>query len=123
VPVFTDVLKLLAAIAALATALITLNKTGVVDVPLVNEVPAFQNSPAPDVDFPPPSTKVAVPDVRGLTVEEAQQQIEDRGLVVRSISSIAVELCDYGEGMVESSLPPEGWEVGEGEGVTLYVCG
>jgi PASTA domain-containing protein len=112
-------IELLTALVLLAAALIGLNKAGVVEVPVVNEVPIFQ----PDDDFPTPPIKVAVPDVRGLSLQEAQDTLAERGLGVQGIESRPIQLCQYEQGMVEDTLPPAGVEISEGEDVILYVCG
>lgn len=61
---------------------------------------------------------VAVPDVEGLTVEEAVQQIEDVGLVP-DIQDVDDDEVD--EGRVVSTSPDAGVELEPGETVTLNV--
>lgn len=61
---------------------------------------------------------VAVPDVEGLTVEEAAQQIEDVGLVP-DIQEVDDDEVD--EGRVVSTSPDAGVELEPGETVTLNV--
>jgi len=127
-------IEFLTAIVILVIALMSLmglNKTGVIEVPVINQIPALQNDDSGGGGggggggngVPPEPIKVAVPDVRGLSLEEAQDTIADRGLRVQRIESRAIQLCQNEPGMVEETLPPAGTEITEGGGVTLYVCG
>lgn len=120
-----EFLGLLAALVALATALIGLNKAGVIDVPVVNQVPALDNDGGGGGgnNFPTLPKQVAVPEVRGLSLKDAQARLSDRGFTVKSVQSIAIELCEYEQGAVENTLPPPGQQMNEGGGVVVYVCG
>jgi hypothetical protein len=116
--------ELITAIVILVGTLIGLNKGGVIEVPVINQVPAMQNGGGGGGNtVPTQPIKVAVPDVRGLSLQEAQNTIADRGLRIQRIGSTAIQLCEYESGMVETTLPPAGTEIAEGEGVILYICG
>src|SRR5688572_353844 len=94
------VIELLVAIVVLVTALIGLNKADVIEVPVINEIPAFQpdggnggTDNGGEIVPPPEPTLVAVPDVRGLSVEEAAAKVEESGLVV--VAKDPVQVCQF----------------------------
>lgn len=117
-------LELLTAFVILATALIGLNKTGVVEVPVIDDVPPLQHGGGGgEIDIPDEPVRVAVPDVRGDSLEEARDTLEERGLEVQRVDSIPIQLCDYETGTIERTLPPAGTEIPQGSGVIVYVCG
>ncbi|WP_193597455.1 Stk1 family PASTA domain-containing Ser/Thr kinase [Microbacterium sp. YJN-G] len=68
----------------------------------------------PDV----PATSVTVPNLVGLTLEKAEAELEDAGLVgdVRNETS-----ADFDEGDVIRSQPGTGAKVSEGESIIVYV--
>jgi hypothetical protein len=119
-------IELLTAVVVLTTALVGLNKAGIATVPLVNQVTIFQSGGNPPIVFPPSpgptqSTKIAVPDVRGLLLQEARERIDEEGfnIVERPRS---VKNCDFEAGRVDDTNPPAGVMSNEGGPVTVYVC-
>ena len=91
-----EIIALITALVVLSTAVLgLLNKTGVVEVPVISQVPIFQN----DGDGRGGGggggvVTVAVPDVRGMTVDEASAALTEAGFRVERVDSIAIELCD-----------------------------
>lgn len=65
--------------------------------------------------------QVRVPDVTGVTIEEAEQRIEDAGLAVGSME--ATESADAEQGTVLSQTPEAGMSVRRGTAVDLVVAG
>lgn len=121
-----EIIALITALVVLATAALgLLNKTGVVEVPVISQVPIFQNDGDGGGDGGGGGggiVTVAVPDVRGMTVDEASATLTEAGFHVERVDSIAIELCDQ-QGLIEGSLPPAGAQWPKGEGVTLTRCG
>ncbi len=120
-----EFIGLLTAIVVLATALISLNKTGVIgggdDSPSTPVSPSGgDGSNGGVVNPPPPSTKIKVPELRGMTQQQAQEKLAEVGLSVQSIEPIRP--CRYEPGVVEQSGPPTGWEMTKGDDVVLFVC-
>jgi PASTA domain len=126
---------LLAAIIGLATAVIVLlaalNKTGTVEVPVIREVSVLQPSNEP----PPPPTAteitesttdtVPVPEVLGLTEDDAKNKLAEQNLVPESGETVPMTVCEpeaLSAGEVESTDPSIGEEVNEGSTVVLHVC-
>jgi beta-lactam-binding protein with PASTA domain len=109
--------------------LAALNKSGAVEVPVIREVSVLQpsdsdsNSPTPrptTIEPTEPSTEtVLVPDVVGLSQEEAENKLVEANLEA-SVEPVATALCEHESGEVERTLPPVGTEVSET--VVLYVC-
>lgn len=121
-----EFIGLLTAIVVLITALISLSRTGVIGGD--NGSPNTPIRPG-DVDtggdgdgieIPPPSTRVKVPELRGTSVQQAQEKLAAVGLKVQSVEPIGV--CRYEPGIVEQTGPPTGWELTKGDDVVLFVC-
>jgi beta-lactam-binding protein with PASTA domain len=133
----SDTMKLITELIVLVTAVIgllaALNKTDTVSVPVVREVAFLNPSGGSGTDggvsggdggFPtiPAPTKIAVPDVTGLSERDAQGKLEDVDLHVQRVETIAITVCAHESGEVEYTLPPAGVET-MGDSVVVYVCG
>lgn len=65
--------------------------------------------------------KIAVPEIQGLTVEEAEAELAKMGLLLRNIRYETSD--EVGEGLVISSDPPPGSLLAHGDHVDLIVSG
>jgi hypothetical protein len=126
-----DVYQVLALIlAAVAIAVPVLDKTGAVNVPIINLQPSGGGgggggdggNGGDGVTPPPPPTTVAVPDVTGLAEQDAKGRLDDVGLSGFRANTTPPQLCSQDSGEVESTLPPAGFEVAEDSQVGLVVC-
>ena len=123
-----DSIKLLTEIIALAAAVIVLlaalNKTGTVEVPVVRDIHVLQPPPpSPEPTTTLTTTKtVAVPDVVGLSQQDAEDALNNAGLEVQGVDTRTTELCEHESGAVEATFPPAGTSLSEGSEVRLTVC-
>jgi hypothetical protein len=130
-----EYIELLAAIIGLATAVIValgvLNRTGTADVPVIREIRVFQPPPPPPSPEPQPpgqitteptTETVTVPNVVGLSQQDAETRLGEVGLDVQGVDFRAKALCRYDSGFVEETLPPAGVEVSESGRVRFTVC-
>jgi PASTA domain len=123
-----DSIKLLTEIVGLAAAVIVLlaalNKTGTVEVPVIRDIPALQPPPpSPEPTPTEPTTEtVLVPDVVGVSQQDAETKLDEVGLEIQGVDKEATELCEHESGVVEATLPPAGASVSQGSGVRLTVC-
>jgi hypothetical protein len=124
-------IELLAALIGLAAAVIALlgglNRNGTVDVPVIREIRIFQPPPPPPTPEPPPEptpttdgNKIPVPDVVGMSQEDAEKKIHEVGL--NDIVEFEKKPLCTDSGVVEATNPPVGFGVSEGATVTLLVC-
>lgn len=123
---------LLAAILGLITAAIVLlaalNKTDTVEVPVIREIQVLQPSTTTQATTTEPTTEtVPVPPVVGLSQEDAEDEIEGKGLVVQGVDTRAPEQCqaeghESGTVVVVETSPAAGTELSEGGGVSLTIC-
>jgi hypothetical protein len=115
-------------LAALAIVVpVALDKTGAVNVPIINLQPSGGGGNGADGDGVPPPTipttpKVAVPDVTGLTEQDAMDALANAGLSGFRAITTPAQLCTHESGEVESTQPPAGFEKPEGTQVGLVVC-
>ena len=117
-------------LAALAIAVPVLDKTGAVNVPIINLQPPSGDggggggggSDGDGVTYPPTPQSVEVPDVTGLTEEDAKAKLAEVGLSGFKSDTTPTELCSHGSGEVESTLPPAGFQQRKGTQVGLVVC-
>ncbi len=65
--------------------------------------------------------KVVVPDVTGMTQEEAVKELEDAGLEVKVTEADEDKAGDADEGTVVEQNPPAGTEVNEGDEEEIVV--
>jgi beta-lactam-binding protein with PASTA domain len=96
---------------------------------MIREVSVLQpsdgdgNGPTPPpttTETTEPTTETAsVPDVVGLSQEDAEDKLAEENLEARSVELVATEFCEHESGEVERTLPPAGTEVSEG--VVLFV--
>jgi PASTA domain len=125
-----DVYEILGLIlAALAIAIPLLDKTGAVNVPLINLNSdgsgggGGSNPPPPPLPSPPPTPEtVEVPDLKGLQEEVAKDTLTNAGLSGFTFSTTPAQLCSEDSGEVESTTPPAGFKTRLGTQVALVVC-